>query len=86
MKIEYTTRFLRKAKKLQINDQRKLSERIEWFSKNMSDPRLKTHVLSGKFSGYYSFSLDYSKRVVGRKIDTDTITLIDVGSHDEVYR
>jgi mRNA-degrading endonuclease YafQ of YafQ-DinJ toxin-antitoxin module len=78
--------FLRKVKKLQQNDQKKLSEKIGWFAKNASDPRLKVHALGGKLDGYFAFSLDYGRRVVGVKTGADAVMFIDVGSHDEVYR
>ena len=50
-------------------------------------PRLRLHPLKGKHAGKRAVSLTYSFRVVltlqirGRKV-----ILLDIGSHDEVYR
>jgi len=50
-------------------------------------PRLRTHALKGRHRGAYAASLTYSFRVVVliRVIGKEVI-LLDIGSHDEVYR
>lgn len=52
------------------------------------DPRLKTHKLKGEFAGYWSCSAGCDLRIVFEIVDLDgqeTIHLLDVGTHDEVY-
>jgi hypothetical protein len=56
----------------------------------MTDPfdlKLRTHKLSGKLKGLWSFSLDYNLRVVFYfTIDNPKkAVLVDVGTHNEVY-
>lgn len=85
MTIEYSSNFLRQTRKLSTQDQKRLSERLEWFKKDRLDPRLHVHPLTGRLKGYFSFSLDYSKRVVFLWMDTETVLFTDVGSHDVVY-
>ncbi len=58
---------------------------MELFSKNYSNPRLRTHKLTGKLEGLWAFSIDYDCRVVFKFLNKDEILLIDLGSHDEVY-
>jgi len=86
MRIDYSRAFLRKVDKLPLKEQKRLSERIEWFKNNSKDPRLKVHMLSGKMKGYFSFSLDYSKRTIFVWIESNTVLFVDVGSHEDVYK
>ena len=55
------------------------------FSKNPFDRRLRTHKLTGKLEGLWSFSVAYDWRVIFRFLSKDEVLLIDIGSHDEVY-
>ncbi len=53
---------------------------------NPNSPRLRLHRLKGKHHDKHSVSLTYSYRIViSLQIENDEITLLDVGSHDEVY-
>ena len=55
------------------------------FQKNPFDKKLKTHKLSGSLKGSWAFSINYSYRIIFEFIDDNTILLIDIGTHDEVY-
>lgn len=85
MEVELSSHFLKKAKKLSIEEQTKLSNKVELFRLNPSDPRLKTHALTGKLKGLYSFSATFGKRVTYEIVENKAL-FVDVGSHDEVYR
>ena len=85
-RIYYSTHFIRKVKKLSPFDQSLLSSKIDVFRTDSNNPKLKVHALTGKLRGYFSFSLDYSRRVIFVKPEKDTVLFVDVGSHDEVYR
>lgn len=48
---------------------------------------LRLHALSGKLTGCYAVSLTYSYRITLTLMMTEKeIVLLDIGSHDEVYR
>jgi addiction module RelE/StbE family toxin len=48
---------------------------------------LALHPLTGKLAGCYAVSLTYSYRITLTLMVTDKeIILLDIGSHDEVYR
>ncbi len=50
-------------------------------------PGLRLHALSGKLTGCYAVSLTYSYRITLTLMMTEKeIVLLDIGSHDEVYR
>jgi len=50
-------------------------------------PHLKYHLLSGKLKGFQAVSLTYSYRIIlTLEVTEEEIILLDIGSHDEVYR
>lgn len=82
--------FLRQARKF-LQKHPDLRER---FAKIITDlqqdpfqPHLGLHVLGGKLNGCYAVSLTYSYRITLTLLVSDSeITLLDIGSHNEVYR
>lgn len=80
--------FKRKYKKLIKNNEFLKNifwKKIELFIENPYNPQLKTHKLSGKLKNCYSFALGFDFRVVFQFVDNESVLLIDIGSHDEVY-
>lgn len=54
---------------------------------NPSHPSLRLHKLGGKLKDVYSVSVTLSYRItLSFTIVEDAIVLIDIGSHDDVYR
>ena len=50
-------------------------------------PHLELHPLSGKLAGCHAVSLTHTYRIILTLLIAEkTIILLDVGSHDEVYR
>lgn len=50
-------------------------------------PHLRLHALRGGLAGAYAVSVTYAHRIVlTLQIDEEQITLLDIGTHDEVYR
>ncbi len=50
-------------------------------------PRLRLHRLKGKHRDKHAVSLTYSYRIVIiLRLEDEEVVLLDVGSHDEVYR
>lgn len=61
--------------------------RLEDFTQDPFDTKLKTHKLSGKLKGLWSFSIEYDVRVVfyfAKEKPTNAV-FVDIGNHDEVY-
>ena len=57
---------------------------------DISDPRLKTHHLSGPLGGLHDCSVAYDFRIVFAKqkhpkTGEEALLLINIGSHEEVY-
>ena len=56
------------------------------FLDNPTYPLLNDHALKGDQSGRRSFSITGDIRVIYRKMDESTVLLLDIGSHNQVYR
>ena len=60
-------------------------ERLGEFLEEPYSAHLRTHKLGGKLAGKWAFSVDDDYLVLFEFIDSDSVLLIDVGTHDEVY-
>jgi addiction module RelE/StbE family toxin len=78
-------RSFRKIIRNNIDIKNKFTEKLELLKENPYHPFLKTHKLSGKLQNYMAFSIDYNFRVVFKFINNNTVLLIDIGTHEEVY-
>ncbi len=63
----------------------KLEKKKQLFRQNPFHPSLKTHKLKGVMQNYYSFSVDYSYRVIFKFMSEDKVLFINIGTH-EVYK
>ena len=82
--------FLRRAKKF-FRKHPDLKARfggiVEELKKDPFQPHLELHGLGGKLKGIQAVSLSDSYRITLTVMVTDKeIILLDIGSHDEVYR
>ena len=61
--------------------------RLELFANNPFDATLKTHKLSGKLKGLYTFSIEYDLRIIFyfTKDNPAKAVFVDIGNHNEVY-
>lgn len=85
MKIAYSPSFIREYNKLTFELQEEVRERISLFADNPTHSFLKTHKLKGRLLGRYSFSVNYSYRIVFCYLSKTEAFLLSVGDHD-VYR
>ena len=88
--LVWTDTFKRTARKF-LRKHRDLADTfslvLHKLENDPHDPELCLHALSGKHLGKHAVSLTYSYRIVLRFVLTDSeIFLLDVGTHDEVYR
>ena len=72
-------------KKIPKHLQKKTVEKNLLFRCNPLDKRLETHKLSGKLSGYWSYSVDYHYRVLFRFISEIEAIYFNVGTHN-IYK
>jgi addiction module RelE/StbE family toxin len=88
--IEASNYFLRRAKKFfkkHPDLKKSFVEVVDDLRKDPFPPHLEMHSLSGKLQDCYAVSLTYSYRITLTLMVTDKeIILLDIGSHDEVYK
>ena len=89
MKIKHN-RFFEKNFRKRIKNNKplcdKYKQRISLFINNPNNPILKNHRLIGKMGNLKSFSITGDIRVIYKEINNDCILLINVGSHNQVYK
>lgn len=60
---------------------------LKKLQKDPFDSSLKTHKLKGDLSDFYACSLTYEYRIILLiKIVDDKVILVNIGSHDDVYK
>ena len=84
MEILYLQKFKKQYEKLppKIKDLAEQKEKI--FRQNPFNPKLKTHKLHGKLSGFLAFSINYEYRIVFDFVDKkkDVVRFYLTGKHD----
>nr|VFJ45779.1 MAG: addiction module toxin, RelE/StbE family [Candidatus Kentron sp. FW]VFJ46526.1 MAG: addiction module toxin, RelE/StbE family [Candidatus Kentron sp. FW] len=84
--VRASKRAIRKTPALRANIEKTLRDLAE----DPFLPHLGTHKLKGKLSGSWACSVGYDLRIVFDFVESenqgdDSIFLIDIGTHDEVY-
>ncbi|EFK96132.1 Plasmid stabilization system [sediment metagenome] len=79
--INYSSKFLKNFKKLDNNLKKKAVAKIKVFENNPRNASLRTHKLSGQLDELFSFSVDYSYRIIFVFEVNGEVTLIDIGTH-----
>ena len=85
MKIAYAPNFLRQYKKLPRGLQLEVKEKIDLFKSDPNHKFLKTHKLKGSLKNRWSFSVNYSYRIIFGHLTKDEVILLAVGDHS-VYK
>lgn len=85
-----TRHFMRNARKF-LHKHPDLRDRFSKVIDDLKDdpfqPHLELHALGGKLEGIFAVSIRHSYRLtLSLKITEKEIILLDIGSHDEVYR
>ena len=88
-----TTKFNRAFHRLVRKNpalQSQIETALRRMAENLNDPRLKTHHLSGQLTGLHACSVAYDCRIVFAKqkhpkTGAETLLLINIGTHEEVY-
>lgn len=84
MRFVVSSRFRRRAAKLDERRRALLRAALRRFAADPRDQLLRTHRLKGDLAAYWAFSVDDDLRVLFRW-DGDVAFLVNLGSHDEVY-
>lgn len=89
MEVAFSDSFKKSfRKKIEATDlESEFWSRLELFVENPFNNSLKTHKLSGKLKGAWSFTIAYDLRVVFyfTKDKPKKALFVDIGKHNEVY-
>ncbi|RLA23970.1 MAG: plasmid stabilization protein [Gammaproteobacteria bacterium] len=86
----YAESYLKRAKRFakqhpELKEQYRKT--LMLLEKNPHHPSLRLHSLQGKLSGLHSISINVSYRLtIELMISDNAITLVNVGTHQDVYR
>lgn len=81
MEIYYTPKFAKAYKKLPRTMKDLAEKKEKVFRNNPFEPSLKTHQLTGKLKGLWSFSVDYHCRIIFEFVSNDEVWFHAVGTH-----
>ncbi len=85
MKIVFHKNFVRRYKKLRLNEKQRFKERRDIFLINPLDPILNNHLLHGKYAGYRSINIIGNLRVIYKLLKNDTVVFAEIDSHSNLY-
>ncbi len=89
MEVSFSNSFKKEFKKRikSTNIEKEFWFKLEIFMADPFDARLKTHKLSGKLKGSWSFSVEFDTRVIFffTREKPKKAVFIDIGTHHEVY-
>lgn len=85
IQISYTPTFIKQYSKLPHDLQIEVKEKIELFKQDQNHPFLKTHKLKGRLKKFWSFSVNYSTRIIFNYDSKTVVALLQVEGH-EVYK
>lgn len=86
MKLSFSKRFEKSAKKLPLAEQRKLATLLTSLQKSFDDPELHLKKLRPPLEDYFSFRINREYRVLFRIISPEEVLLTKVGHRKDIYR
>lgn len=85
MIVVHTKYFSKAVMKLPAAIKRALAERLQLFLKDPFNPLLNNHALNGNKQIYRSINITGDYRLVYEQYDEDTVRLIDIDTHSNLY-
>lgn len=84
--IVYTEEFAQNYQALPLSIQKKIEKQEKLFRANPFHPSLRTEKLAPKQHELWSLHVDLRYRIIFRFLETTTVVLLTVNTHDRVYR
>ena len=85
MRLIFTSTFRKSFDKRNRRVQLQIVDRIELFKTSPEHPLLKDHPLTGVLKGFRSFSVSGDLRIHYEYLSDEEISLLDIGTHSELY-
>ncbi len=85
MEVIITTRFKKQFEKLPTKIKNQFQQRLEIFLNKPDYSILQTHRLKGNLIGLRAFSVTGDYRVIYQMINLNTIKLVNIGTHSQLF-
>jgi toxin HigB-1 len=86
MKIEFHRSFKKKYKKAPVKIRHQFNERLFLFKKDVFNPRLNNHPLSGNRGGQWTINVTGDWRATYIFQDKEAVIFIDLDTHGNLYK
>lgn len=86
MNIKVTKHFEKRFKKLPPGIKQSFKTRVSVFILDPFNIKLNNHKLHGSLNKYRSININGDYRLIFEEVERDTILLIDVNTHSELYK
>jgi addiction module RelE/StbE family toxin len=81
MKVKFYPRFIKQLNRLPLDLQEEVLTKIDLFIENPYNSSLKSHKLQGRLKEFWSFSVNYSHRILYKIKDSEAV-FAEIGTHD----
>ena len=85
MKVLTHKKFDKAFKKIPAVLRKKFAQKIDLLKTNPLDSQLNNHALTGEYLGCRSIDINGDWRVIYEQIDNETIRLLIIGTHSQLY-
>jgi addiction module RelE/StbE family toxin len=85
MHVLFHKTFKKQYAKLRQSEQARCIERLRLFAEQQTHPILNNHQLSGTLAPFRSINVGGDLRVLFECVDQDTVHLLSIGTHSELY-
>jgi len=85
MRVRYLPKFKKQFKKLPKKLQQQFTERLQLFTHNPTDVRLRVHPLKGNYAGYWSMNISGDLRALFYREGEAIVIFALIGTHSQLY-
>lgn len=85
MKAYFHKNFKKNFQKLERGERDKFKKRLNTFLDDEFSPLLNNHPLRGKYKGYRSINVTGDLRAIYKRVSSQKVIFVKIGSHSNLY-
>jgi len=85
MRLRFHSKFEKQLRKLSVERQVAVKERLLLFEQKPFIATLNNHALKGKYEGYRSINITGDIRAIFIVLDKNLVEFVYIGSHSQLY-
>lgn len=86
MNLEFSKEFDRQFKKLNDKQAIMVENTLMQFLEDKGVASIRCHALKGEWKGHFSLSAGGDLRIHIKHVDKDTVLLVTIGTHSQLYK